>query len=124
MSTPQTTNPTPWEPPIAGNDVDQLVGSLERMRATFRWKTDGLDADGLRARVGASSLTLGGLLKHLASCEDYTFTHKMRGEPIGPPWDVTGWDGSNDWEFGSAANDSPEALYDLSTAPSSDPASG
>ena len=113
MSTPQTTNPTPWEPPIAGNDVDQLVGSLERMRATFRWKTDGLDADGLRARVGASSLTLGGLLKHLASCEDYTFTHKMRGEPIGPPWDVTGWDGSNDWEFGSAANDSPEELYDL-----------
>ena len=113
MSTSQTTNPTPWEPPIAGNDVDQLVGSLERMRATFRWKTDGLDADGLRARVGASSLTLGGLLKHLASCEDYTFTHEMRGEPIGPPWDVTGWDGSNDWEFGSAADDSPEELYDL-----------
>ena len=37
----------------------------------------------------------------------------MRGEPIGSPWDATGWDGSNDWEFGSAAQDSPETLYDL-----------
>ncbi|MGO4603692.1 mycothiol transferase [Terrabacter sp. 2YAF2] len=114
MSTPQTTtNPTPWEPPIAGSDVEQLVGSLERMRAIFRWKADGLDAEGLRARVGASSLTLGGLPKHLASCEDYTFTQQMRGEPIGPPWDGTGWDGSNDWEFASAEQDSPEELYDL-----------
>jgi hypothetical protein len=37
----------------------------------------------------------------------------MRGEPIGPPWDVTGRDGSNDWEFASAANDSRGELYDL-----------
>lgn len=113
MTTPQTTDPIPWEPPLAGNDVEQLVGSLERMRITFRWKADGLDAAGLAAHVGASSLTLGGLLKHLASCEDYTFTHKLRGEPMGAPWDATGWDGSNDWEFESAAHDSPETLYAL-----------
>ena len=82
MSTDEMTNPTPWEPPLAGTDVEQLVGSLERMRATFRWKTDGLGAAGLQARVGASSLTLGGLLKHLASSEDYIFTHKLRGEVL------------------------------------------
>ena len=41
------------------------------------------------------------------------FTQQMRGEPIGPPWDGTGWDGSNDWEFASAEQDSPEELYDL-----------
>jgi hypothetical protein len=33
---------------------------------TFRWKAGGLDAEGLQIRVGASALTLGGLLKHLA----------------------------------------------------------
>jgi hypothetical protein len=113
MSTEPMTNQTPWEPPLAGTDVEQLVGSLERMRATFRWKADDLDGAGLRTRVGASSLTLGGLLKHLAACEDYTFTHKLRGEPLGAPWDATGWDGSNDWEFESAAEDSAESLYDL-----------
>jgi hypothetical protein len=113
MSTGPTTDPTPWEPPIAGTDVEQLVGSLERMRATFRWKVDDLDSAGLGARVGASSLTLGGLLKHLAACEDHKFTKMLRGEPVGPPWDATGWDGSNDWEFESAGQDSPETLYEL-----------
>ena len=108
-----TATDTPWEPPLAGTEVEQLLGALDRLRWTFRWKADGLDATGLQARIGASTLTLGGLLKHLAACEDYMFTTKMRGEPIGAPWDATGWDGSNDWEFASAGDDSPEELYAL-----------
>jgi Protein of unknown function (DUF664) len=55
---------TPWEPPLAGTEVEHLLGALDRLRATFRWKADGLDEAGLGVRVGASSLTLGGLLKH------------------------------------------------------------
>jgi Protein of unknown function (DUF664) len=108
-----TNSDTPWEPPLAGTEVEHLIGALDRLRTTFRWKADDLDAAGLRTRVGASTLTLGGLLKHLASVEDYTFTAKLGGEPIGAPWDATGWDGSNDWEFDSAANDTPERLYEL-----------
>ncbi len=104
---------THWEPPLAGTEVEHLVGALDRLRATFRWKAGGLDAAGLQTRVAASSLTLGGLLKHLAAVEDYTFTAKMRGEPIGEPWESTGWDGSNDWEFASAAADTPAQLYAL-----------
>lgn len=104
---------TPWEPPLAGREVEHLTGALDRLRATFRWKTDGLDSEGLQARVGASSLTLGGLLKHLAAVEDYAFTTKLSGAPMGAPWDQAGWDGSDDWEFTSAANDSPEQLYAL-----------
>jgi hypothetical protein len=103
----------PWEPPIAGTEAEHLVGALDRLRTTFRWKADDLDAAGLQTRIGASSLTLGGLLKHLAVVEDYVFTTKLRGEPIGAPWDATGWDGSNDWEFASAENDTPEQLYAL-----------
>jgi hypothetical protein len=106
-------DPTPWEPPFAGTETDHLIGALNRLRATFRWKADGLDSAGLRGSLGSSSLTLGGLLKHLAAVEDYHFTTKMTGEPIGPPWDATGWDGANDWEFASAADDSPEDLYAL-----------
>ena len=45
---------TPWEPPLAGTEVEHLVGALERLRTTFRWKADGLDATGLRTRIGAS----------------------------------------------------------------------
>ena len=73
---------TPWEPPLAGTESEHLLGALDRLRTTFRWKADGLDAAGLQARIGASSLTIGGLLKHLAAVEDYTFTTKLRGERL------------------------------------------
>jgi hypothetical protein len=108
-----TWNAPPWEPPLAGTEAEQLVGALDRLRTTFRWKAGNLDSAGLRTRVGVSSLTLGGLLKHLAATEDYTFTTKLRGEPIGAPWEATGWDGSNDWEFASSADDTPTRLYAL-----------
>jgi hypothetical protein len=98
-----------WEPPAAGTEAEQLAGALDRLRATFRWKADGLGADGLTARIGASALTLGGLLKHLAAVEDYTFGTKLSGEPVGSPWDAAG-DGGNEWEFASAADDTPAQL--------------
>lgn len=108
-----TTDDTPWEPPIAGTEAEHLIGALDRLRATFRWKADDLDADGLRTRVGASTLTLAGLLKHLAAMEDYSTTFKLSGSPMGAPWDAFGWDGSNDWDFESAVDDVPEQLYAL-----------
>jgi hypothetical protein len=108
-----TDDECPWEPPFAGTEEEQLLGALNRLRTTFRWKADELDPAGLQTRVGASVLTLGGLLKHLAAAEDYMFTTKMTGKPIGAPWDATDWDGFNDWDFTSAADDSPEQLYAL-----------
>jgi hypothetical protein len=103
----------PWEPPLAGTEAEHLIGALDRLRATFRWKADGLDGAGLGARVGASSLTLGGLLKHLAAMEEYQVTVKLSGVPMGVPWDSFPWDGSDDWDFRSAAEDRPEELYAL-----------
>jgi hypothetical protein len=104
---------TPWEPPLAGTEPEQLFGALDRLRATFRWKADRLDTAGLRTRVGASTLTLGGLLKHLALVEDHISTVRLSGQPLGAPWDASGWNGSGDWDFASAAGDLPEQLYAL-----------
>jgi hypothetical protein len=104
---------TPWEPPLAGTEAEQLLAALERLRATFRYKTDGLDAAGLSRRLGASTLTLGGLLKHLALVEDHQFGLKLTGVPLGPPWSDVDWDATPDWEFSSAAEDTPRALYEL-----------
>ena len=101
---------TPWEPPLAGTELEHLSGALDRLRTTFRWKADDLDTHGLRTRIGASALTLGGLLKHLALNEDSMFTDKLSGEPVGEPWESL-WDGTDDWEFTSAADDTPEQLY-------------
>ena len=108
-----TSDDAPWEPPLAGTDAEQLLGSLDRLRATFRWKSDDLDSAGLHTTVGASTLTLGGLLKHLALVEEHYSTGKLAGEPLGPPWDGVDWDADPDWEFTSAADDAPEDLYAL-----------
>ena len=108
-----TTTKIPWEPPIAGTEADHLLGALDRLRTTFRFKADGLGSAGLDTRIAASSLTLGALLKHLAAMEDYYTTFKMRGEPLGEPWTGFGWDGSTDWELESAADDTPDELYAL-----------
>jgi uncharacterized damage-inducible protein DinB len=101
------------EPPVAGNETDTLLGSLERQRATFAWKCGGLDATGLRATVGASSMTLGGLLKHLALVEDHYFSEKLFGRAASPPFDAVDWDADRDWEWHSAAHDEPLQLMAL-----------
>ena len=69
----------PWEPPFAGTETEHVLGSLDRLRATFRWKAADLDPAGLRHRIPSSSLTIGGLLKHLASQEDYASAVKIAG---------------------------------------------
>lgn len=96
-----------------GDEVGTLLSTLERNRRTFAWKCGGLDADGLRATTAASTMTLGGLLKHLALVEADWFGVKLRGEPIGRPWDAVDWDADPDWEWRTAADDSPEELYAL-----------
>ena len=101
------------EPPVAGNETDTLLGSLERQRAIFAWKCGGLDGAGLSTTVGASSVTLGGLLKHLALVEDEYFGRRLHGREFGPPWDSVDWDADPDWEWHSAADDSPDQLYAL-----------
>ncbi len=102
---------TPWEPPLSGTEAEHVLGALDRLRWTFRWKADGLSSDGLNQRLRPSALTLGGLLKHLAVQEDYAATHKLTGAPMPPEWDANGWDGDNDWELSSAASDPPETLF-------------
>ena len=101
------------EPPVAGTEADTLLGALERQRGYVAWKCGGLDPAGLRATLGPSAMTLGGLLKHLALCEDHMFSVKLYGREPHPPWDAVDWRDDPDWEWHSAAGDSPEQLMSL-----------
>ncbi len=100
-----------WEPPFSASPTAHLVAGLDRQRATFRWKAEGLDPAALATRIGASSLTLGGLVKHLTRVEDVTFTWKLAGAPPAEPWRSMDWDATPDWDFESAADDEPATLY-------------
>jgi len=101
------------EPPVAGDEIATLLGALDRQRFYVSWKCGGLDAEGLRATLAPSTITLGGLLKHLALVEDDYFSRRLLGRDLGPPWDAVDWDAEPDWEWHSAAEDSPEELMTL-----------
>ncbi|GAA5157618.1 DUF664 domain-containing protein [Ornithinimicrobium tianjinense] len=103
----------PWEPPLAGTDVEHLVGTLERLRATFRWKVDGLDVHQLRVRaVPSSALSLGGLLKHLAMCEDDVFGWRILGERP-ETWSLAPEDDVERWQFSVEPDETAEEVYGL-----------
>ena len=94
----------------AGDEVETLLSTLDRNRATFAWKCGGLDAAGMTARLGPSTITLGGLVKHLALIEDHYFTARLAGRDMPEAWHAYGGD---DWEWRSAADDTPEELMAL-----------
>jgi uncharacterized damage-inducible protein DinB len=101
------------EPPLAGDETATLLGFLDYQRATFAWKTAGLDAAGLRVTVGVSSMTLGGMLKHLAYVEDDWCSRWLHGNERQPPWDTVDWKADPDWDWHSAAEDTPGQLLKL-----------
>jgi uncharacterized damage-inducible protein DinB len=101
------------EPPLAADETATLLGFLDFQRATLAWKVSGLDGDGLAATVGPSSMTLGGMLKHLAYVEDSWFNAMLHGRTPHPPWDTVDWKADRDWDWHSAAEDSPEELRKL-----------
>lgn len=107
------TDDFPWEPPLAGGEAEHLLGALDRLRTTFRWKADGLDDLGMRVTVGRSELTIGSLLKHLAFVEAFHSRLKLAGRSPGAPWETIDWEANPGWDFTSAAQDSPESLYAL-----------
>ena len=101
------------EPPPAADELATLLGFLDYQRATLAWKCAGLDASGLRATVGVSSMTLGGLLKHMAYVESHWFSGSLHGRDREAPWADVDWKSDPDWEWHSAAQDLPEELFAL-----------
>ena len=101
------------EPPLAADEAGMLTGYLDWQRATLAWKCSGVDAAGLRATTAASTMTLGGLLKHMALVEVSWFAKDLHGREEGEPWDSVDWKADPDWEWRTAAEDSPEELWAL-----------
>jgi hypothetical protein len=100
-------------PPEDAGELETLLGFLEFQRATFEWKCSGLDAEGMKLSALPSSMTLGGMMKHLALVEDYWFSKRLWDRDRPEPWASVDWDADPDWEWHSAANDSPDELREL-----------
>ncbi|BEP15489.1 DinB family protein [Acidothermaceae bacterium B102] len=85
------------EPPYDGDERATLAGYLDFQRATIAWKLAGLsDADAVRIVVPSSSMTLGGLVKHLIDVERYWFQQVLAGrDDVTYTW--TDDDPDGDW---------------------------
>jgi hypothetical protein len=101
------------EPSTTPDEVEMLLFALERSRAQFAWKCGGLDAAGLRQLHPPSAMTIGGLLKHMAGVEERIMALAVTGQPPAPPWDELDLDDDPDWEWRTAAEESPEGIYSL-----------
>ena len=99
------------EPPLVADETATLLGFLDYQRATFAWKCAGLDAAGLGTSVAASSMTLGGMLKHLSWVEALWFAWRLHGKDPLSPWNAVDWDADPDWDWHSAAEDTPGQLH-------------
>lgn len=101
------------EPSMTAGEVEMLLFALERSRAQFVWKCGGLDAAGLRKAHPPSAMTLGSLLKHLALVEERYIGEFLTERATWPSWIPTDIADHPDWEWHTAADDSPEDLYAL-----------
>ena len=98
-------------PPVAADEAATLLSFLEYERATLAWKCSELEADGLKATIGPSPMTLGGMLKHLARVEDYWFSYALHARDTAAPWNTVNWKADPDHDWESATEDSPEQLF-------------
>jgi uncharacterized damage-inducible protein DinB len=98
------------DPPLRSGEAEMLLAFLDYHRDTLRMKVAGLDREQLGRTLPPSTMTLGGLVKHLTLVEDNWFSVVLKGNPYAEPWDSVDWEGDPDWEWRTGAGDGPEAL--------------
>jgi uncharacterized damage-inducible protein DinB len=101
------------EKPLRADEATTLRGFLDHHRDTFRWKCSGLTQQQLAQPLAPSTMTLGGIMKHLALVEMGWFERTLSGRGYPPPFDTVDWDDDPDWEWRTAADDAPEDLLAL-----------
>lgn len=97
--------------PVHADETEMLLGYLERNRANLRGRCEGLDAEQLQRTLPPSAMTLGGLLKRVAVVESGWLSEHFADGPLVAPFDTAPWDDDLDWDWHSAARDTPDELF-------------
>lgn len=85
------------EPSRTAGERETLTGFLDFLRQTILWKLSGLDEEALRRRPLPSTMSLLGMLKHLAYVERSWFQRVFAGQDVTFPWTET--DPDADWRI-------------------------
>ena len=97
------------DPPAAADEATMLRSFLDYYRVTVLRQAEDLTDEQRAATLGPSTLTLGGIVKHLTLVENWWFRMRFKGLPD-LPWVGDAFDADPDWEFTSAAEDSWDLL--------------
>ena len=98
------------DPAKSGPERQALTAYLDHQRATVLLKTEGLTREQLGRPHPPSTLTLAGLLNHLALVEDTWFRVRFAGLADDPLWADHDWDADPDMEFRTALEVEPDEL--------------
>jgi len=101
------------DPDQTADERTSLLQFIDYQRATILLKAEGLTREQLNQRLEPSTMTLGGLLKHLARVEDSWIQERFVGGSKLEPWAGAPFDGDPDWDWHSAKDDSAEYLHKL-----------
>lgn len=110
--TENTVLTTVQEPSTTAGEVEMLLFALDRSRMQFAWKSGGLDATELSKAHPPSTMTIGGIIKHVAFVDDWTAV-RLTAVQMPEPWRSVDWDNDPEYPWHSAADNSPEELYRL-----------
>ena len=103
----------PGRPPRRADEATTLTAYVERQRDTFRRVAGDLDREALSRTLPPASMTLGGMVKHLAYVESWWFAQVFRGEPPPPEFAAVDWETDRDWDWHSSFHDTPGELWEL-----------
>jgi uncharacterized damage-inducible protein DinB len=101
------------DPPQAADEAATLLAYLDYHRDTLRLKAARLNQVQLDISLAPSTMTLGGMLKHLAFVEHWWFACVFEGREYHEPWASVDWRKDADWDWHSAAEDTAEELLAL-----------
>src|SRR5882724_4936032 len=101
------------EPDPGGTEAELLGQYLDVQREALLAKTEGLDQEQMMLLHPPSTLTLAGLLYHLALAEEDWMEIHFLGRPDRDPFVNADWDADPDWQFRVPAKMEPEQLRQL-----------
>lgn len=90
-----------------------LLSFVDRHRDLFRRKAGGLTHAQLFTAHPPTTITLGGLVKHLAYVENWWSRCVLLGEEPVEPWSNVDWVDDRDWEWRTAVDHSVDELWAL-----------
>jgi uncharacterized damage-inducible protein DinB len=100
------------DPPYAADEVTMLRAFLDYYRATIKRQAEGLTREQLATPLPPATMTLGGMLKHLAGVEHWWLPMVLEGRKNEPEWvDEAAMEADDDWEWHSAKDDDLETLF-------------